>query len=148
MTPPEVPTRRRVTRRLRAVAAPARRLGRWDRGGAEVELAILGPLLLIVIFGAVQVTTYFTARTVALSAAQVGVDAERRYDARPGVGMAQANAFLAQAGEWLINPDVDPPVRTADEVSMTVRGEAPSILFTWEIQQTAHGTVERFTELP
>jgi Flp pilus assembly protein TadG len=137
-----------ATRRLRRFVASARRLGREDRGGAEVELAILGPLLLIVIFGAIQVTTYFTARTVALSAAQVGVDAERRYDAQPGVGREQAQAFLAQAGEWLINPRVGNPVRTADEVSMTVQGEAPSILFTWEIEQTAHGTVERFTELP
>ena len=113
-----------------------------------MELAVLGPLLLLVIFGAVQVTTYFTARTVALSAAQVGVDAERRYDAQPGVGRQAAEAFLAQAGDWLINAQVDDPVRTAEEVSITVSGEAPSILFTWEIQQTAHGTVERFTELP
>jgi hypothetical protein len=139
-----------MTRRLRRIVASAGRLGRADRGGAEVELAILGPLLLIVIFGAVQVTTYFTARTVALSAAQVGVDAERRYDVDPnaGVGVAQAEAFLAQAGDWLINSQVEDPVRTADEVSMTVHGEAPSILFTWDIQQTARGTVEQFTELP
>lgn len=119
-----------------------------DRGGAEVELAILGPLLLVVIFGAIQITTYFTARTVALSAAQVGVAAERRYDAQPGAGQVQAEAFLAQAGDWLINSQVDQPVRTPEEVFVTVRGEAPSILFTWEIEQTARGTVERFTELP
>jgi Flp pilus assembly protein TadG len=119
-----------------------------DRGGAEVELAILGPLLLVVIFGAIQITTYFTARTVALSAAQVGVAAERRYDAQPGAGQAQAEAFLAQAGDWLINSQVDQPVRTPEEVFVTVHGEAPSILFTWEIEQTARGTVERFTELP
>lgn len=124
-----------------------RRLGS-DRGGAEVELAILGPLLLVVIFGAIQVTTYFTARNVALSAAQVGVAAERRYDAQPGSGREQAEAFLAQAGDWLINAQVDNPQRSADEVSITVHGEAPSILFTWEIQQTARGTIEQFTELP
>jgi Flp pilus assembly protein TadG len=124
-----------------------RRLGS-DRGGAEVELAILGPLLLVVIFGAVQITTYFTARNVALSAAQVGVAAERRYDAQPGSGRDQAAEFLAQAGDWLINAQVGEPQRTAEEVSITVSGEAPSILFTWQIEQTAHGTVERFTELP
>jgi TadE-like protein len=135
-------------RRLRAILASARRLGRWDRGGAEVELAVLGPLLLIVIFGAVQVTTYFTARTVALSAAQVGVDAERRFDAEPGVGRDRAEAFLAEAGSWLINSQVDNPVRSEEEVFITVHGEAPTILFTWEIEQTARGTVERFTELP
>jgi Flp pilus assembly protein TadG len=124
-----------------------RRLNR-DRGGAEVELAILGPLLLIIIFGAIQITTYFTARNVALSAAQVGVSAERRYDAQPGSGRDRAEAFLAQAGDWLVNGQVGEPQRNAEEVSITVSGEAPSILFTWRIEQTAHGTVERFTELP
>jgi hypothetical protein len=138
-----------ATRRLRRFVTSARRLGRWDRGGAEVELAILGPLLLIVIFGAVQITTYFTASTIALSAAQVGVDAERRYDAQRGVGRQEAQAFLAQAaGDWLIEHRVDPPRRTDEEVSITVHGQAPSILFNWPIHQTAHGTVERFTELP
>jgi Flp pilus assembly protein TadG len=119
-----------------------------DRGGAEVELAILGPLLLLVIFGAIQVTTYFTARNVALSAAQVAVAAERRFDAAPGSGRDQAESFLAQSGDWLVNAQVGNPQRTDEEVSVTVRGEAPSILFTWQIEQTAHGTVERFTELP
>lgn len=119
-----------------------------DRGGAEVELAILGPLLLLVIFGAIQITTYFTARTVALSAAQVAVAAERRYDAQPGSGQDQAEAFLAQSGDWLVNAQVDAPQRNADEVVVTVHGEAPSILFTWQIEQTARGTIERFTELP
>lgn len=119
-----------------------------DRGGAEVELAILGPLLLLIIFGAIQVTTYFTARNVALSAAQVAVAAERRYDAQPGTGQAQAEAFLTQSGDWLVNAQVDNPRRTEEEVFVTVHGEAPSILFTWQIEQTARGTIERFTELP
>ena len=39
-----------------------------DRGSSPVELAILWPAILLLIFGSVQIATYFTARTVALSA--------------------------------------------------------------------------------
>lgn len=127
---------------------PGRR-GR-DRGGAIVELAILWPMIVLAIFGAIQITTYFTARTVALSAAQVGVATERRYDATPGSGKDEAEAFLANAGDWLVDAEVDDPVRTDEEVFVTVHGEALSIVpgVEWEIQQTARGTIERFTELP
>lgn len=120
-----------------------------DRGGAEVELAILGPLLLIIIFGAIQITTYFTARGVALAAAQVAVSAERRVDGQ-GTGEARGEAFLARAGDWLVDSDVGEPRRSEDvaSVTVTVTGRAPSILFDWPITQTAQGTVERFTELP
>lgn len=122
-----------------------------DRGGSSiVELAILWPVLVAVIFGAVQVATYFTARTVALSAAQLAVSAERRYDATPGAGQERAESYLANSGDWLVDAQVDAPVRSDDEVFVTVRGEALSILpgVTWEIEQTARGTVERFTEAP
>jgi hypothetical protein len=105
---------------------------------------------MVLVFGGVQVTTYFTARNVALSAAQVGAAAERRYDAQPGSGQDRAEAFLAESGDWLIGGQVDEPVRTPDEVFVTVRGQALSLIpgVTWEIQQTARGTVERFTEGP
>jgi hypothetical protein len=115
-----------------------------------VELAILWPVVVLVIFGGVQITTYFTARTVALSAAQVAVATERRYDAVPGSGQLRAEEFLAGAGEWLVRAEVDEPVRTGEDVFVTVRGEALSVVpgVTWEIEQTARGTVERFTEAP
>jgi hypothetical protein len=123
---------------------------RADRGGAVVELAILWPVIVLVIFGAVQVTTYFTARTVALSAAQVGVAAERRYDAVPGSGRDRAEEFLAGAGDWLADPQVDEPARTDEQVLVTVHGRALSVVpgVSWEIRQSARGTIERFTEAP
>lgn len=123
---------------------------RRDRGGSVIELAILWPAVMVLVFGGVQVTTYFTARNVALSAAQVGAATERRYDAQPGSGQDRAEAFLAESGDWLIGGQVDEPVRTPDEVFVTVRGRALSLIpgVTWEIQQTARGTVERFTEGP
>src|SRR5690606_10585276 len=137
------------SRRGRSLA-PSRATAARDRGGSVIEMAILWPIALIAIFGGVQVATYFTARTVALSAAQVGVAAERQYDAVPGSGVERAEAFLANSGDWLVNARVSDPVRTDEEVFITVSGEALSLLpgVTWEVQQTARGTIERFTEAP
>lgn len=111
-------------------------------------MAILWPILLLLVFGGVQITTYFTARTVALSAAQAGVAAERSYDAVPGSGVTRAEEFLAGAGDWLVNARVSEPVGDETEVFITVEGEALSIIpgVSWEIRQTARGTRERFTE--
>lgn len=128
-------------------AARGTRAGR-DRGSAPVvELAVLWPVVVLLVFGSVQVTTYFTARTVALHAAQIAAAAERQYDATPGAGQEQAEQYLARSGDWLVDAEVDTPVRTDEEVFVTVRGEALSVVpgVTWEIEQTARGTVERFT---
>jgi Flp pilus assembly pilin Flp len=124
------------------------RLRRDDRGAAVIELAILWPIIMLVVFGGVQITTYFTARNVALSAAQVAVATERQYDAVPGAGQARAEEFLAGAGDWLVNAQVGEPTGNAEEVFVTVEGRALSIIpgVTWEIRQTARGTRERFTE--
>lgn len=134
----------RVRRRRRRRTRHAR-----DRGGAPIELAILWPAILLLVFGAVQVATYFTARTVALSAAQVGVSAARKYDATDADGRDSAEAFLMQAGDWLLDWQVIGPVRdeASGEVTVTVTGNALTLVpgYTWEIQQTAHGTIERFT---
>lgn len=123
---------------------------RRDRGAAPIELAILWPAILLLIFGGVQVATYFTARTVALSAAQIGVGTARQYDGTDAEGKAAAEAYLEQAGDWLVGWQVQDPVRDEDagEVSVTVTGDALSLVpgLSWEIEQTAHGTIERFTE--
>lgn len=115
-----------------------------------IELAILWPVVVIAVFAGIQITTYFAARTVALSAAQVGVATERRYNAEPGSGPDRAEAFIADSGGWLVGAQVDEPVRSGDEVTITVHGFALSIVpgAEWEIQQTARGTIEQFTELP
>lgn len=127
--------------------AAGRRFG--DRGSSPVELAILWPVILLLVFGSVQIATYFTARTVALSAAQLAVSAERRYGATPGAGPARAEAFLLNSGDWLRDWEVGDPVYTADSVEVTVTGTALSIIpgVEWRVSQTARGTLEQFTEV-
>lgn len=119
-------------------------------------MAILFPLIILMIFAAVQVATYYTARSVALTAAQAAVAAERQLGAEPGEGRLRAQRFLSQhAGDWLGDPStgggrVGDPLYSDTGVSYTVRGQAISIIpwVTWEVSQTAHGTLERFTVNP
>lgn len=121
---------------------------RTDGGASTVELAVLWPAIAAMLFGAIQVACYFTARTVALTGAQAAVTAERQLGAEPEDGAAHAQAIVAQSGDWLRDVEVTGPVHTDGGVSYTVTGTALSIvpwLSTWEVEQTAHGTVEQFT---
>ncbi|ROO52585.1 TadE-like protein [Micromonospora sp. Llam0] len=128
-----------------------------DRGAAPVELAILLPAILLLLFASIQVAALFLARTVALSAAQQAVTAERGYDALgsgnadTGVGAQRAAAFLADAGDWLDpdplpEPSVDPDGRY---VSYTVSGKALSLVpgVTFTVSETANGEIERFEQV-
>jgi hypothetical protein len=110
-------------------------------------MAILFPTLFLLIFAAVHIVAYFNARSAALTAAQAAVSAERQLDAEPGEGRLRAEAFLEQVNDWLYRPAVSDPVYTADGVSYTVSGTAPSLIpgIAWEVRQTAHGTREQFT---
>jgi hypothetical protein len=117
-------------------------------------MAILWPAIVLALFASVQIATYFTARSLALTAAQAAVTAERQLGAHPGAGKARAQRLLAGAGDWLTPPDsansVGEPVYTGTGVSYTVRGRAISLVpgVSWEIEQTAHGTLEQFTVNP
>jgi hypothetical protein len=115
-----------------------------DRGSSAVELAILFPAIILLTFAAVQVASWFLARDVALNAAQQAVTAQRGYNAPDGVGVARANDFLAQAGDWLVHPHVT-VVRNGDDVQATVTGGSLPFVISWDVSQTAHGRVERFT---
>lgn len=122
------------------------RLGGRDRGASPVELAILLPAILLLLFASIQVAAVFLARAVALNAAQSATNAERSYNAAPGVGRARAYDFLSRSGDWLGGAEVS-VTRDGTEVTTVVRGRALSLVpgMTFAVDQRAHGTVERFT---
>lgn len=130
-------------------ARPATRWAGWvgrDRGASPVELAILLPAILLLLFASIQVAAVFLARAVALNAAQLGTTAQRAYDAPTGAGQSRARDFLARSGDWLGQPQVT-VVQDGTQVTTTVQGTALSLVpgFSFEVSQRAHGTVERFT---
>ncbi|WP_433128272.1 TadE/TadG family type IV pilus assembly protein [Micromonospora sp. CA-240977] len=137
----------------RAVTATRRRLvgGDRERGANPVELAVLMPLILVLLFASIQIAAVFLARSTALNAAQSGVNAQRPYQAANGAGVASATQFLQVAGGWLVGWDTPGPtcvIIDDAEVTCTVSGRSLSVVpgVDFAVQQTAHGTVERLTE--
>jgi Flp pilus assembly protein TadG len=124
--------------------------GGGDRGAAPLELAVLWVLIVLLVFGAVQVATHFVARTVALQTAQLGASTARQYDSTIQDGQTRADQYLTSTGDWLVGANVDCGFLddTAEVVVCTVTGQSLSIvpfLPAWQIEQVAHGTVERET---
>ncbi|MEU5961410.1 TadE family protein [Micromonospora parva] len=141
----------------RAVSAARHPLAADDRerGANPVELAVMMPLILVLLFASIQVAAVFLARSTALNAAQSGVNAQRTYEAPNGAGVESASRFLRAAGGWLVGWEKTGPTcvttptdaTTPTEVTCTVSGRSLSVVpgVDFAIQQTAHGTVERVT---
>ena len=128
----------------------ARRNGdQSDRGSASLEIAILGPALLLLIFGVVQAGLWFYARNLAFAAAQEGVDAGRGYQASSNAGVTRAQSFLQRtAGDSLQAATVNASGSTPTSVRIEVRGRSLSVipgLPGIPVSQSAQGPVERFT---
>jgi len=124
---------------------------RGDDGVATLELTVLFPVVLLILFGVIQGALYFHGRNVAMAAAEQGVRAARAdgQTNRTGTAAGQARQFLADTGELdnltelSVTPDVD-----AETVRVTVSARTVSLLPGMpgpRISQTASGDIERFT---
>jgi Flp pilus assembly protein TadG len=126
-----------------------RRTAQGDAGSATLEIAIVGPALLLLIFTIVQAALWFYARNLALAAAQEGVSAGRGYGASPSVGVTRARAFLDRAAQdSLQSVAVSSSGSTATRIRIEVRGRSLSVLPGIpgiSVTQSAQGPVERFT---
>ena len=140
---------------MTAVAAPKPRRGNarrgrpgGDRGSASIEFAITAVAVMAIMFTSIQAACWFWARSIALAAAQEGVDAQRAYNAAPGAGQAKANAFITSTGDGLTGTAV---IVTSDGqgVQATVSGHCLSVIpgfcNAFPVTATVHGTVERVT---
>ncbi|GAB3244730.1 hypothetical protein GCM10027452_44910 [Micromonospora halotolerans] len=123
-------------------------------GANPVELAVVMPAILVLLFASIQLAVWFVARSTALNAAQTGVNAQRGLEAPPGAGRDRATNFLHAAGDWLVdwqNPgptcEVVATGGTPTEVTCTVSGRSLSVIpgVHFPVRQTAHGTAERWT---
>lgn len=87
---------------VRRAPAPCRRFRRgwWraDSGSYSIEMAIVAPIILLVLFGTIQTGMWFHARSVATSAAQVSVQASRVYDGSAGAGQSAGMAYISSVG--------------------------------------------------
>lgn len=122
---------------------------RDERGSLSLELTVLFPVVLLLIFTIVQGALYYHARNVALAAAQEGVRVARAENGTRAAGGQAARDFVNQSGGAGVLTGLEvTPTRNATKATVTVSGRAVSAIpgmpgFT--ITQTAEGPVERFT---
>jgi Flp pilus assembly protein TadG len=122
---------------------------RGVRGSVTVEVAVLAPVLLLVVFTIVQVGLWSYARSLALGAAQEGVAAGRAYRAPADAGRLRAEQFLARAaGDSLLDAHVVART-TPGSLQVEVTGRALSVLPGipgLPVRQHAQGPIERVTQ--
>jgi Flp pilus assembly protein TadG len=123
---------------------------RHDTGSATVEVAVLFPALLIVLFTGVQAAEWYHTRTLCLAAAERGVHAARTPTGSPAAGRAAAAAFLTRAAAGTVSdPRVSSDGSTATVVRIQVSAAAPTVLpipgLTLRVSQSARAGKERFT---
>lgn len=127
----------------------ARARGRDERGSVSLELVVVFPVVILIIFGVIQGALYYHARSVALAAAQEGLRAARAETGTAPAGGQAAQQFLTAAGgSSVMTGATVTPTRTATDASVTVRGQALSVLPGipgLPVTQTAAGPIERFT---
>jgi hypothetical protein len=119
-----------------------------DTGSASIEFAITAVAVMAVIFTAIQASTWFWARSIALAAAQEGADAQRAYNAASGAGRARAQAFITSTKDGLNDTRID-VAAVPDGVQVTVTGHCltvlPGFCNAFPVSATVHGTTERLT---
>lgn len=117
-----------------------------DRGSVTIELVVVFPIVLLLIFAGLQTGIYYYGRSIVLAGAQEGVRVGRVLPVDPVAGAAAAQAYLEQVGAGtLINPDVDLS-SDAETVTVTVTAQVRDLLgglLTLTATQTASGPVER-----
>ncbi|MEU6972109.1 TadE family protein [Kitasatospora aureofaciens] len=129
----------------RARRRPRRRGPGGDRGAVSLELAIVFPAVMLLIFTTIQAGLWYHARGVALSAAQRGVERARVQGATIGQGTAATSDFLDRAGTSISDRSV-----TGSD-GATVRIDVSGTVNTWipglslPVHQHASAARERVT---
>lgn len=133
-----------AARARRRAAAMRRSHCRGERGALSLELAFLAPLIMMLIFGIIQLGFYWYARDVALTAAQQGVETARLQGSSPAQGSARTWDLLRRTGGSITGPQV---LATQDgtTVVVTVSGQVdcwiPGLAF--HVSQTARAAKEQ-----
>lgn len=138
--------------RWRGRGGRARRVPGQDRGSSAIELAILAPVLLIVVWLTIQFALYTQGRQVALAAAQIGARVARQ-DANtvPGwqaIAQRSAQDYYQGLGTRVLGGGVSvtATVTGPSRVQVTVTGQVASILLglPLQIHEAAGGPIECF----
>jgi Flp pilus assembly protein TadG len=119
---------------------------RCDRGSISVELAILAPIAFLLLALIVQVGLWANATHTAQAAAAVALAAARAETGSTATGQAAAEDTIAHFDDGPLGGTEVAVSRSAQTVTVTVTGEATSIIpgLTFPVEATATGPVEVF----
>ncbi|MFC1405735.1 MULTISPECIES: TadE/TadG family type IV pilus assembly protein [Streptacidiphilus] len=132
--------------RLDRVAAALRGRVKDDRGALSLELAFLAPVVMMLIFGVVQLGFYWYARDVALTAAQQGVETARLQGASLSEGSDRTWDLLHRTGGSITGTSVATS-QDGNTVVVTVSGQVDCWIpgLTFPVSQTARAAKEQVT---
>jgi TadE-like protein len=107
---------------------------------------VVVPILMTVLFTVLQIAIWYHGQSVATAAAQHGLDAARVPSGPIAAGEATVRQFVDQVGGLGVTDVVVD--RSAEEVSVTVRGEVQSLVpfFSVPVSVTLDAPVERIVE--
>ncbi|MFJ2191647.1 TadE family protein [Kitasatospora sp. NPDC087861] len=137
---------------LTPVHALARRVRRralqssGDAGDASLQMVICFPVALFLLLMVVEGCNVYLAKEAAQTAAREGVASARGYGAGPDAGVQRATTVLARMHGTLTHAAASRDGSTPDQVRITVRGQAPSLLgLDIAVTEQASGPVEKWT---
>lgn len=122
------------------------RSGNNERGDTMVQTVIVAPVLFLLIMGVLQFALVAHAQNVAEAAAQEGVAAARRFDAKASDGVVEANSALDTLGARMLSERQVSVDRSQTRATVTVTGRVLSLIpgVKPSINETASGPVERY----
>lgn len=118
-----------------------------ERGSVALELALVFPVVMLMLFGMVQGGIYFYARNVAMAAAQEGARAAAGENGSSGAGQTAAVSFANRVGGGMVS-NVSATASRGTSASVTVTCTTHSLvpgLDSFTVRQSASLPVERIT---
>lgn len=113
-----------------------------ERGSVSVQMVLLMPTLLLVVWIALGAAIYYYGRTTALAAAQAGATAGAAEHGTVDDCVRTATDLASRAGDSLADVKVTCQIR-ADTVTAVVTGSTLSLVPGWEPATTQVATVPR-----
>lgn len=130
------------------LTTPTRSRRSCERGSATLEISVLFPALLLLVFVVFQAGLWFFARTVALAAAEEGARVAAAESSSSGDGRAAAESFVSRTSGNLVTNIRVTASRGANQATVTVSARSLSIvpgMAGFVIEQSATIPVERIT---
>ena len=124
-----------------------RRPVREERGASSVEMVLALPIVLTVLFLAVQAGMWFYARSIALAAAETGARTSSMLDSSLQAGLSDARSFATGVGGTTLTGVTVTGDRSATTTTVTVTGHTVRLVpfMDLTVSQTATVPVERYT---